>query len=427
MASATSSAADAASATARRLGASFRLLMHVRMLVTLITLLVLPTGELTAAAFVIIAGLCLLSWLAARHWERLVPQLVRHPLFVGVDIFVSFVVLSIEGPLGPFLLSTLVTSAAAGLLYRWRGIVLVSAFQIICYFASFGYYSELTGGGADQLATFQALFAQPAYYPLVGFAGLLLRRLFDEQAAAAEAQRNAEVRGAAADERARLAREMHDSLAKTLRGIAMGAAALPAWTRKSPERAAVEAQRVASAAEIASREARELIADLRDDQVQLPLTRSAADVAARWSARCGIQIRTDLAEIDGLPLLARYEMVAILKEALSNVERHSGAARVRVELAGNLGGVSLTVADDGAGFATAPDTAGPGADASLLTELAAEGHYGVVGMHERAKRAGGTLAVTSAPGEGTTIRLDVPGDPAAAPIAPEQAQAQETV
>lgn len=407
MASATSSAADAASATTRRLGASFRLLMHVRLLVTLITLLVLPSGDLTAAAFVIIGGLCLLSWLAARYWERLVPQLMRHPLFVGVDIFVSFVVLSIEGPLGPFLLSTLVTSAAAGLLYRWRGIVLVSAFQIICYFASFGYYSELTHSGTDQFASFQALFSQPAYYPLVGFAGLMLRRLFDEQAAAAAAQRDAEVRSVAADERARLAREMHDSLAKTLRGIAMSASALPAWTRKSPERAATEAQRIASAAEVASREARELIADLRDDQVQVPLARSAAEVIARWSARCGVSARTHLDEVEGLPLLARYEIVAILKEALSNIERHSGASQVRIDLVQAAHEVSLTISDDGTGFAASPAT-----NKQMLTELAADGHYGVVGMHERAKRAGGTLAVTSTPGEGTTIRLEFADDPA---------------
>lgn len=62
----------------------------------------------------------------------------------------------------------------------------------------------------------------------------------------------------------------------------------------------------------------------------------------------------------------------------------------------------------------------------MLTELAADGHYGVVGMHERAKRAGGTLAVTSAPGEGTTVRLEVPDGPAIAGEAPSR-PAQETV
>lgn len=385
-----------------RLGPSFRLLMQARALVTALTLFSLPQEQVSGVSVLLIIGLTFVYWLAAHYWERIVPQVVAHPLLTGIDIFVSFAVLTFEGPSGPFFQSTVLASAIAGLLFRWRGMLLVSISQITCYVAALGYYSQLVKGQAPAIDSFQTLFSQPLYYPIIGLVGVMLRRLFDEQAASESARRRAELHTVAANERARLAREMHDSLAKTLRGIAMSAQALPIWVHKSPARATTEAQRIASSAEVASREARELISDLRDDQVQEPLVATVRRVTRNWSESSGIDVNISLDETADPPLLARYEIVAILKEALVNIERHAQASSVDVALSGSREALTLTISDDGVGFDTSPESP------DWLDKLARAGHYGVVGMHERAKRSGARLDLTSAPACGTTLTIVFP-------------------
>ena len=386
----------------RRIGPSFQLLMQIRTLLTALTLFMLPAHKISLASVLLVFGLSVLYWLASHYWSRIVPLLVAHPLLTVIDLFTAFAVLIFEGPSGPFFLSTVAASAVAGLIFRWRGMLLVSMTQVVCYFAATGYYSVIIARNTTDIDTFQTVFGQPAYYFVAGLLGVMLRRLFDEQAAAEEARHDAEVRMVAADERSRLAREMHDSLAKTLRGIAMSAQALPVWTRKSPERASAEAKRIASAAEVASREARELISDLRDDTVQESLVSSVHRLLQRHTRESGVEVHEKLDEYAELSLVARYELISILKESLTNIERHANAAAVTVTITTEHGGVTMTVADDGDGFTFALDGDG------WLDRLADNGHYGVIGMHERAKRAGGDLTMRSAPGIGTTLSVVFP-------------------
>nr|WP_272917938.1 histidine kinase [Actinomadura rayongensis] len=214
----------------------------------------------------------------------------------------------------------------------------------------------------------------------------------------AVARRRAEVAAAAAEERARLAREMHDSLAKTLRGIALAAAALPGWVERDPRRGIEEAARIAAATEIASREARHLLTDLREQAVQRSLPEAVAEVAGTWSRESGVPVVLDLSADGDLPSRSRYEAVAILSEALANVARHAGAHAVHVRsFVDEDDGVVLEVHDDGRGCAL-PD----------LPTLARAGHYGVVGLHERAARVGGAATVRSVPGAGTTVTVRLP-------------------
>lgn len=410
----------AARSAPERLGASFRLLMHVRVLITAMSVFLLPMSQLSPRTILPATGLAFLYWFAARHWRRLTPYLYKHPLLTGLDLFVCFAVLALEGPTGPFFLATVLASSIAGLLFRWRGMIIVATAQIACYFAALGYYTLLHDLTTFPSANFQTLVGQPIYYPIVGGVGVMLRRLFDEQEAAVTMRRDAELRTAAADERARLAREMHDSLAKTLRGIAMSAQALPAWLRKSPERAAVEVQRIASSAEVASREARELIADLRDDQVQQPLAATVRAVVERWAEDTGTLVESNLDDSADLPLVARYEFVSILKEALANVERHAGAAVVDVRLAHGDEQVLLSIHDDGSGLPIDTD------DPDWLGMLARDGHYGVVGMHERARRVGATLDLTTCENRGTTLTVAYAGIGTHAPAAPVNPDQHET-
>lgn len=388
------SSAEAQGALAR-VEAVCRLLMQVRLLLVGVTLLLLAGAPFTVSSGLALAAAAFCSWLGARYSRRIVDVVVRHPILLGLDVVASFVVLELGGPLGPFFLYTVVTAAVAGLLFRWRGVAYFCSLQVLCYFVSLG----LTEGG--EAWSFQAMLGQPAYYPLVGFVGVRVRGLLDQQALLAEERRRAEVDAAAADERARLARELHDSLAKTLRGIAMSAKALPMWMGRSPDRAADEAQRMASAAEVASREARDLISGLRCEQLDQPLDDAIRDMTESWAQATGISVRAAVTERVDLPVLARYEAMAIVEECLTNIERHSCAAQVDVRLAHEDGQWVLTVHDDGMGFQVG----------SRATNASAEEHYGVVGMHERAGRAGGTLNLTSSPGQGTTVRVTFPVEP----------------
>jgi signal transduction histidine kinase len=205
-------------------------------------------------------------------------------------------------------------------------------------------------------------------------------------------------RAAAASERARLARELHDSVAKTLRGVSFAAVALPASLRSRPALAEQLAGVVAHGADAAAREARDLIAGLRADNPALPFTAAVSRLCDEWSRASGTPVRIQADPVEPPPG-ARYELSRILHEALQNVARHAGATRVDVWLRGDrAGGLRLVVRDDGLGFPVPAD----------LTVLRADGHFGLLGMAERARSAGAQFAVRSAPGDGTLIEVLVP-------------------
>jgi signal transduction histidine kinase len=220
-------------------------------------------------------------------------------------------------------------------------------------------------------------------------------KLSVENAAAAQ-------RTAAADERARLARELHDSVAKTLRGVSFAALALPSSLRRQPDLAEQLAETVSAGAEAAQREARELLAALRRDVPDQPFAETVRGTCEAWQATTGISVTLDLRTAEP-PLATRYELTQILHEALRNVAQHAGADWVEVVLAPSAGQVQLTVRDNGTGFTVPSD----------LSELSTRGSFGVVGMSERARAAGGRLAVVSRLGGGTVVAVTVPALPVA--------------
>jgi len=207
-------------------------------------------------------------------------------------------------------------------------------------------------------------------------------------------------RAAAASERSRLARELHDSVAKTLRGVSFAALALPASLRSRPALAEQLASVVSSGADAAAREARELIEGLRLDHPDEPFDVSVERMCREWSLSAGIPVRVSADAVE--PAVAtRYELSRILHEALGNVARHAGARRADVWLRREADGVRLVIRDDGNGFAVPAD----------LGTLRSGGHFGVLGMAERARAVAGEFVVRSAPGEGTLIEVRAPLQP----------------
>lgn len=211
-----------------------------------------------------------------------------------------------------------------------------------------------------------------------------------ERARLAEEER----RVARAEERTRLAREIHDTLAQGLTAIALH---IEGAMQTLPEGSARARQRLERALEVTRaslEEARQAVMDLRlAPLASQPLPEALAALGRRFTSDSGVPVRLDVALQGPLGPRVEAELFRIVQEALANVQRHAAARHVRVALRAAAGGVTLSVADDGRGFVPA---------------AVAEGHHGLLGMRERARRLGGRLAVRSASGRGTRLTVRVP-------------------
>jgi signal transduction histidine kinase len=198
-------------------------------------------------------------------------------------------------------------------------------------------------------------------------------------------------------ERARWSRDLHDETLQNLASVRLGLAA----QLKRPElEAAVGAIREAvSQLEIELDSLRSLITDLRPAALDdLGVEQALNDLAQRARGR-GLQVdlTIDLAweqgrEPDRHVSEMETSIYRIVQEALTNAIKHGGARRAVVEIDEDDAAVRVTVRDDGAGFDPSAETDG----------------FGLLGMQERAELLGGTFRVESAPGQGTTIRAELP-------------------
>jgi signal transduction histidine kinase len=200
-------------------------------------------------------------------------------------------------------------------------------------------------------------------------------------------------------ERNRIAGELHDAVTQKLFGLRLTVQAAAALVPRDPDRALAELARVQRLASEALGELRAVIVELRPAGLEDGLAaalRKQVDVLDRASAA---SVRFTAAQVRPLPAEQEEAVLRVAQEALHNALRHGRPGSVEVDLAPYGAGVALEVRDDGAGFDPAAGPAGGTRDS----------HLGLGSMRERARRAGGTLDLTSAPGAGTTVRLTVPG------------------
>jgi signal transduction histidine kinase len=197
------------------------------------------------------------------------------------------------------------------------------------------------------------------------------------------------------EERNRLARDLHDSVSQTLFGLVMSAEAAATMLERDGAAARTQVARLGELAQGALEELRGLIFELRPPSLEeegLAATlRKHVDMLERVHERA-IELR-----ITGSPRAApevEGEVLRIAQEALNNALRHAAAERIEARIQAREDRLILTVADDGVGF----DPAAPGLRARRL---------GLTSMEERAAALGGTLAIVSRPGEGTTVTLEV--------------------
>src|SRR4051794_6109065 len=388
------------------LASACRLILNVRcgiLLVTLISLSQEEHRELMAAAIVVAA---IASLVPVLKWDKVGPAIVRHPSYLAGELVLAALILILTGVDSPFFFFTLGTALLGGLVYGYPGAALFSFMLIVGYAYAVHIRAPIDGTDVD----FRTIVVLPSLYPIVAVAGAGARRLLDRQAEAEETLAEQQRAMAVQTERERLARDMHDSLAKTVHGIGFAALALSRRIEVDPPGAVEDARKLAADARTAAQEARELLSGLRGrDDAELPLPTAIRSEAAGWGERTGTRVGGSLDDVGPLPSLALRELRWILKEALANVERYAHASRVDVHLRRLGARVVLTIADDGVGFEVPDD----------LDQLAG-GSFGLRGMRERAKLAGGDLSVESEPGDGAVISVWVPaGAPARQPEGPE--------
>ncbi len=191
-------------------------------------------------------------------------------------------------------------------------------------------------------------------------------------------------------ERERLARDLHDNLGQDFASLGYHVEMLASQIKDTGE-AADTLARTRSVLGHAQDDTRRAIWKLRSrellDRGLVDGLRALNDDAA-GGAPCKLDVGTDVTiddpQIEG-------ELLQVAREAVSNARRHAGAKQILVELARVGDDVRLRISDDGKGFEVKTD------------DYARSGHFGILGMHERVRRLGGSLIVESEPGAGTIV------------------------
>ena len=201
----------------------------------------------------------------------------------------------------------------------------------------------------------------------------------------------------ALEERNRLAREIHDTLAQGLAAIALQLESVDALLEagEEGERTRPSVERALALTRANLEEARRSVLDLRAASLEgQTLAQAMAALAREVTLERGRRVSCEITG-GGRPLPARIEagLYRIAREALTNVSSHAAASRARLALVMTPEEARLTIEDNGRGFDPASVSGG---------------RYGLLGMAERARLLGGALQVATAPGEGTRIEAVIP-------------------
>ncbi|MFI5940719.1 sensor histidine kinase [Streptomyces uncialis] len=260
-----------------------------------------------------------------------------------------------------------------------------------------GWWTELTTGNvvAVPLAYAGSVLLGLAVRRMTAESEARARRLADELAGArrrlADIEAESLRRQGATEERERLAREIHDTLAQGFASIIVLAEAARTALAADPGRTAQQLRSIENTARENFAEARALVgagphSGLTPGPVSLTLRRTLD----RFAEDTGITLNAELGEVS-CDQLTRIALLRCLQESLANVRKHAGASTVAVVLAQHPYGIELEVTDDGGGFVVEESRG-----------------FGLDGMRKRLAELGGELTVTSSVGDGTLVLAVLP-------------------
>ena len=195
-------------------------------------------------------------------------------------------------------------------------------------------------------------------------------------------------------ERNRMARELHDTLAHSLSGTAIQLQAVGTLLNVNPDAAAVELAEAQQQIKSGLDESRRAIAALRATPLEeLGLAEALHQRCHNLAERNGLHSNCQINDVPGLPPLTEQSIYRIADEALLNIEKYAQASEICIQLSVVSEQIVLEVRDDGVGF-----------DVEKVQE---NGRFGIIGMHERAELIDGQLQIESELSKGTTVKMVV--------------------
>jgi signal transduction histidine kinase len=199
-------------------------------------------------------------------------------------------------------------------------------------------------------------------------------------------------------ERSRIAREIHDNLAQEILGISVQLEIVARVMPVSTSAAQSHLDRARMLIRNSIAEARRYVWDLRSQTLEnADLPAALSETARRLTMDTQIQAQVQVSgTFRPLPQLTESHLLRIGQEAINNAVRHADSKNIFLDLKFDAKRVQFTIKDDGCGFLS---------DGTLE---APDGHFGLIGMRERAEQIGGSLHIKSSPGMGTEIIVDVP-------------------
>jgi signal transduction histidine kinase len=199
-------------------------------------------------------------------------------------------------------------------------------------------------------------------------------------------------------ERARIAREIHDTLAQGYVGISSQLDAVAMCMPESESQARRNLDIARGMARHCLTEARRSVVDLRAPSLDGQDLAAALENSARlWTAGSGIDVSVSVSgETGALKPDTQQELLRIAQEAVVNAVKHSGAKRIQITLHAGEKQLILRISDDGRGF-----------DADLALSIPGS-HFGLTGMRERAERISGEMRLDGNSGEGAQVEIKAP-------------------
>jgi signal transduction histidine kinase len=197
-------------------------------------------------------------------------------------------------------------------------------------------------------------------------------------------------------ERARIAREIHDTLLQSLVGVAIQCGSIARQVDSAPQSAGSQLTQLRKQVEFFIRETRQSIWDLRSPTLQandLSVALSKTGERASSGARIDFGFSV-IGTPRRCPAKIEEHLLRIGQEATSNAARHASATKLTMQVSYCDDSVTLRVVDDGCGFE--------------VGSTPAEGHWGMIMMKERAHLVGGSVRIVSSPGVGTEVEVVVP-------------------
>lgn len=375
--------------TRRAIGPAVRLLCQIRLVVLAFALVLALLDGAGWLGVVLVLLAAPFSFVPALNWETRGRAYARNGILLAGDTAVAVVALL---PLAGSPLMAIYAAATAALWGLFAGLWLalvmtvpLCLYQLTAY--DDGWRGLVTGAAGAGLTVIMA------------WTGTHLGRRLRRQAILSAELATSRAEQAALAERLRLARDLHDTVAGDLAGLALAAHGLAdRLDREGASRDAVEVARGLDAAvRTAHEHTRRALGELRDDHDGVSGLLTA--LARRWSDRTGIPVAVEVGSgVDGVAGERRVRHVrALVTELLENVRKHADASRVTVTVTAADGAVELVVTDDGVGLG--PRT--PGA-----------GRYGMRGVRERARLCGGDATWGPGPDGGTVVRVVLAAEPA---------------